>query len=137
MEPENSENRKRITTAVLIGIILLILAAGIYSMAILMVSVMVMGCTKSPPEWVYLIVFIGLPIPLIITTILIPYFYIQKKRAIWMIFTPLVGLSLCCMIFLIWFLILTQYCWIKIWIKYFYNTSATLAKNKTQSETAF
>lgn len=119
MEPENSANRKRITTAILIGIILLILSAGIYSMAILMVSVMVMGCTKSPPEWVYLIVFIGLPVPLIITTILVPYFYTQKKSAVWMIFTPLVGLSFCCMIFLLWFLILTQYCWTIIAEKYF------------------
>jgi hypothetical protein len=110
LEQKNSEDRKRIFTGVLIGIILLILAAGIYSMAILMVSVMVMGCTKSPPEWVYLIVFIGLPLPLIISTILVPYLYIKKQRVIWMIFTPLAGLSLSGLIFLIWFIILTQYC---------------------------
>lgn len=110
MEPKNSENRKRIITAVLIGIILLIIAAGIYSMAILMVSVMVMGCMKSPPDWVYLIVFIGLPLPLIIATVLVPYLYIKKQRVIWMIFTPVAGISLSGLIFLIWFLILTQYC---------------------------
>lgn len=110
MEPKNSDDRKRIITGVLIGFILLILAAGIYSMAILMVSVMVMGCTKSPPEWVYLIVFAGLPLPLIITSVLVPYFYIKRKRTIVIVFTPLVGLSLSCILFLIWFLILTQYC---------------------------
>lgn len=110
MEPNNSDERKRLITGILIGIILLILSAGIYSMAILMVSVMVMGCTKSPPEWVYLIVFAGLPLPLIITSILVPYFYIKRKRTILIVFTPLVGLSLCCILFFIWFLILTQYC---------------------------
>jgi len=110
MEPNNTTERKRIVTGVLIGIIMLILAAGIYSMAILMVSVLVFGCTKSPPDWVYLIVFLGFPIPLIISTIAVPYLYIKRQRVIWMIFTPLVSLSLSCLLFLIWFLILTQYC---------------------------
>lgn len=110
MEPNNTTQRKRIVTGVLIGIIMLILAAGIYSMAILMVSVLVFGCTKSPPDWVFMIVFLGFPVPLIISTISVPYLYIKRQRVIWIIFTPLVSLSLSCLLFLIWFLILTQYC---------------------------
>jgi len=110
LEPNISSDRKRITTGVLIGFIMLILAAGIYSLAFLMVSVMVMGCTKSPPDWVFLIVLIGFPIPLIISSIAVPYIYIKRQKVILMIFTPLVCLSLSGLLFLIWFLILTQYC---------------------------
>ncbi|MBK8551991.1 MAG: hypothetical protein IPL53_13370 [Ignavibacteria bacterium] len=110
MEPQNSSERKRIIKGILIGIVIFLLSAGVFSMAILMVSVMVMGCTKSPPDWVYMIVFFGFPIPLIITSIVVPYLYIKRQRVIWMFFTPIAGLFLSCLTFLIWFLILTQYC---------------------------
>lgn len=110
MEQQNFSDKKHITVGIIIGIILLTLTAGIYAMAMLMVSVMVIGCVKSPPEWVYTIVFLGFPIPLIITSIVDSYLYIKRQRVIWIIFTPIIGLFLSCVIFLIWFIILTQYC---------------------------
>ena len=107
---EYSNNRKRLLTGVLIGITLLILAAGASSLAFFMVSILVFGCTKSPPEWVYMLVFIGFPVPLIFASIVVPYLYIKSQRTIWIILALMSGIFISCLLFLIWFLILTQYC---------------------------
>ncbi|MEP7146230.1 MAG: hypothetical protein ABI792_04385 [bacterium] len=110
MESITSSDRKRFLTGIFIGIGILILAALVTALAFLMVSVIVFGCTKSPPEWIYMFVFAGFPIPLIIISIVVPYLYIKRQRLLWMIFAPIAGLFLSCLIFFIWFLILTQYC---------------------------
>ncbi|MBS1552432.1 MAG: hypothetical protein JST15_10250 [Bacteroidetes bacterium] len=110
MEIKISNDRKRLFIAVSIGVVLLILSAGISSLAYFMVSILVFGCVKSPPDWVYLIIFIGFPVPLIISSIVVPYLYIKRQRTFWIILTIMSGVFISCMIFLIWFLILTRYC---------------------------
>lgn len=106
----NSPEKRRLLIGVSIGIILLILTGCIHALAILMVSVLVFGCTHSPPDWVYMIVFFGFPIPLIIASIVVPYLYIKKQKLIRMIVTLVAGIYLSCLIFLVWFLLLTRYC---------------------------
>ncbi|MEO6695701.1 MAG: hypothetical protein ABIY50_01345 [Ignavibacteria bacterium] len=110
MEPQISSDKNRIGFGIAIGIIMLFLAAGVTSLAILMVSVFIFGCTKSPPEWIYTFIFIGFPIPLVIASIVEPYLYIKRQRMFWQVLTPVFALFLSCLIFLIWFLILTRYC---------------------------
>ncbi len=110
MDPQISSDKKRLTTGILIGVGLFILSAGVYAVAILMVSVMVFGCTKSPPEWVYLIVLIGFPIPLIFSSIIVPYLFIKRQRVIWIVLVSVAGIIFSIVIFFVWFLILTQYC---------------------------
>ncbi|HQY20980.1 MAG TPA: hypothetical protein PK294_10830 [Ignavibacteria bacterium] len=110
METHHSPDKKHIAKGILIGFIILILAAVAAGSAFLMVSVIVMGCVKSPPEWVYMLVLFGFPIPLIMTSIVVPYLYIKKQKVIWMVLTPVAGIILSCMIFFVWFLILTRYC---------------------------
>jgi|GEM_PF-2436458 len=109
-ESDKFSAKKRIKTGILIGILLFFLAVGVYAAAMLMVSVMVMGCQKSPPEWVFEIVFIGFPLPLIFSSILTPYLYIKKLHKFWIFLSITLGIFLSCMIFFIWFLILTRYC---------------------------
>ncbi|MBK6774189.1 MAG: hypothetical protein IPG78_19010 [Ignavibacteria bacterium] len=110
MDSVTSNTGNRLLKGVLIGIILFILAAGASSLAFFMVSILVFGCTKSPPDWVYLLVFLGFPIPLIFASIIVPYLYIKSQRTIWIILTLMSGIFISCLLFLIWFLILTQYC---------------------------
>jgi len=110
MEPELSSDKKRVPIGITIGVVLLLLAAATTAAAFLMVSVMVMGCRKSPPEWIFMIVFIGFPIPLIISSIVTPYLYIIKQRAFWIVLSLVGGVFLSCVIYFVWFLILTQYC---------------------------
>ncbi len=110
METEITSDKKRVPIGIASGIVLLLLAARITALAFLMVSVMVFGCRKSPPEWVFMFVFIGFPIPLIISSIVTPYLYIKKQRAFWIILSLVGGVFLSCVIFFVWFLILTQYC---------------------------
>ncbi|MEO8447408.1 MAG: hypothetical protein ABI528_07930 [bacterium] len=89
---------------------MLIISAGLYATAMLMVSVFVFGCRKSPPDWVFMIAFIGYPVPLIIASAVMPYLYIKKQKIIWTIITAVLAIFLSCIIFLIFFLVLTQYC---------------------------
>ncbi|MEO8665289.1 MAG: hypothetical protein ABI462_07320 [Ignavibacteria bacterium] len=110
MESQNLSETKRIWTGIAIGVGLIILSAGACAMGFLMVSVLVFGCTKSPPEWLFMFVFLGLPIPLIATSIVVPYLYIKRQRTIWILFTPVVGVFLSVIIFFTFFIILTQYC---------------------------
>lgn len=110
MDSNTSNDRKRLLTGVLIGIILFTLAAGVSMLAFFMVSILVFGCTKSPPDWVYMLVFIGFPVPLVFASIIVPYLYIKRQRTIWIILTLMSGIFISCLLFLIWFLILTQYC---------------------------
>lgn len=111
MESENnSESRKRILIGILIGIILLIVTGGIYALAIFFVSILVFACMQSPPDWVYMIVFVGFPIPMIISSIVIPYQFFKKKKWAWMILCFFLGLFFSALIYLIWFLIMSQYC---------------------------
>jgi len=110
LESENFTDKKRIPIGISIGVIMLSLTAAATAVAIFMVSVMVFGCQKSPPEWVFMFVFIGFPIPLIISSIVTPYLYIKKQRAFWIILSLVGGVFLSCVIFFVWFLILTQYC---------------------------
>ncbi|MBK9330926.1 MAG: hypothetical protein IPM96_00645 [Ignavibacteria bacterium] len=108
---ENAANdRSRILTGIITGIVLLFLTAGATSLAVFMVSILVFGCTHSLPEWLYYIVFFGVPLPLIFTSIIVPYLYIKKQKAVWIILSLISGILLSCFIFFIWFLILTQYC---------------------------
>lgn len=100
----------RIIGGVAIGILLLLLTAGASALSMFMVSILVFGCVKSPPDWVFSIVFIGFPVPLIISSIIIPYLFIKKMKYGYMMITAIAGILMSCLIFIIWFLILTKYC---------------------------
>lgn len=102
--------RKRQIKGILAGIFLLIVSAGIYSIAVFSVSILVFGCVKSPPDWLYLFFFAGFPLPLIIASFAAPVIYVKNLNKIWIVLTLAGSLFLSCLIFLIWFLILTQYC---------------------------
>jgi hypothetical protein len=104
------DGKKRITTGVVSGIILVIISAGLYSIALFMASLLVFGCVKSPPDWVYMILFAGFPVPLLAASVTAPYLYIKKQHFMWIILSFASGIFLSCLIFLIWFLILTRYC---------------------------
>jgi len=110
MELRNSSDKKRVVIGIAMGAVFLLLAAGTTALAFLMVSVMVFGCRESPPEWVFMFVFIGFPIPLIISSIVTSYLYIKKQRTSWIILSLVGGVFMSCGIFFVWFLILTRYC---------------------------
>lgn len=106
----NLSESKRIPSGILIGIVLLLLTGGATALAVFMVSILVFGCVQSPPDWLYTFMFAGFPLPLIITSVIVPYLYIKKQKTVRIILTIGSGVFLSCMIFLIWFLILTKYC---------------------------
>ena len=110
-ETKNSSEKKRILIGILFGVLLLILSAGFYALAIFMASLMLFGCVKSPPDWLYEILFIGFPIPLIFTSAIAPLLYIKEKKWPWIVLSIASGIFLSCLTFIIWFIILTQYCW--------------------------
>ena len=106
----NNTDTNRKFAGVAIGIVLLLLTAGAYALSMFMVSLLVFGCVTSPPDWVYSIVFIGFPAPLIVSSIIIPYMFIKRMKVAYMMITGVAGIIMSCMIFFVWFLILTRYC---------------------------
>ncbi|MBL8008386.1 MAG: hypothetical protein JNJ56_12715 [Ignavibacteria bacterium] len=110
MDDKTACMRKRLVKGILAGIFLFVVSAGLYSLAVFSVSILVFGCVKSPPDWLYLIIFAGFPLPLLISSVTAPVIYIKNLNKIWIVLTLAGGLFLSCLIFLIWFLILTQYC---------------------------
>jgi hypothetical protein len=110
LKEESVFDSKRILTGILLGIFLLALTAGASALSIFMVSLLVFGCVQSPPEWVYSIVFFGFPIPLIFSSIIIPYMFIKRVKVTYIMITGVAGVIMSCMIFFVWFLILTRYC---------------------------
>ncbi len=102
--------KKRLIIGISLGVLLLIIAAGIYAAGIMMASMFVFGCVKSPPDWLYGIFFIGFPIPLVFISIIVPLLYIKRQRWMWIVLSIFSGIFLSGLVFLIWFLILTQYC---------------------------
>ncbi|MBK6507157.1 MAG: hypothetical protein IPG02_16235 [Ignavibacteria bacterium] len=110
MTTTSNTHTNRILAGVAIGILLLLLTAGASALSMFMVSLLVFGCVTSPPDWIYSIVFIGFPLPLIISSIIIPYMFIKKMKVAYIMITGVAGLIMSCMIFFVWFLILTRYC---------------------------
>ena len=110
IDPAIEENKKRRLVGVSSGILFFILSAGFYAVAVFMVGTTVLGCPESPPEWLYMIVVIGFPIPLLITTFLVPYLFIKRKKWPLIVLTIVAGIFMSCIIYLIFFIILTQYC---------------------------
>ncbi|MEZ4824504.1 MAG: hypothetical protein R2942_19795, partial [Ignavibacteria bacterium] len=92
------------------GILLLIFSAIMSAFAIFSLTFMVFGCVKSPPDWLYLILVLGFPLPLIFGSIIIPYLYIQHKKFLWILLSFVISIFLSILIYIVWFLILTQYC---------------------------
>ncbi len=105
-----AQDKTRRKTGILLGIFLFLLSVGFYGIALFMVSLSVFGCVKSPPDWIYLIVAVGFPIPLIITTIVVPYLYISRQKWPWIVLCIAAGIFLSCVVYLIFFITLTRYC---------------------------
>lgn len=110
MNNNSAIDRSRLLTGIITGIVMLLLTAGITSLVIFMVSILVFGCQQIPPDWLYYIVFFGVPLPLILTSVIVPYLYIKRQKPVWIILSAIAGLIISCFVFFIWFLILTQYC---------------------------
>lgn len=107
---DSPADSKRITIGIVIGFLYLIVSAGLYALAIFMVSILVFACVHSIPDWVYMIVFIGFPLPLVFSSIIVPILYIKRKRWQWILLTTVAGIFLSCVVFLVWFITLTQNC---------------------------
>lgn len=108
---DNSDGlRKRQVKGILAGVFLFVVSSGLYYLAVLFVSILIFGCVKSLPDWLYLIIFAGFPIPLLIASVTAPVVYIKNLNKIWIVLILAGGLFLSCLIFIVWFLILTQYC---------------------------
>jgi len=108
--PKETSEKKRLTVGIIWGVVLILLSGGTYALAIFMASLLLFGCMHSPPEWHYEILFVGFPIPLVFASIIVPLLYIKKQKWPWIVLTIVGGVFLSCLIFFIWFLILTKYC---------------------------
>lgn len=110
MSYDKGNSGRKITGAVLIGIGLLVVSGLFYSAALFMMSVLVFGCINSPPSIIYSAVILVFPVPLIIASILTGYFYFRELRPAVMTFTYLGGIALSSIIFIIWFIVMMNYC---------------------------
>ncbi len=107
---ESVHDSKRVLLGILLGILLLVITSGVSALSVFMVSLLVFGCVSSPPDWLFSVIFFGFPIPLVISSILIPYLYIKRSKASLIVLSAVSGLFSSCMIFFVWFLLLTRYC---------------------------
>ncbi len=106
----NNNNGKHTAFAAALGLFLLIVSAGLYSLAVFFMGILVFGCQNSLPDWTYMIVVAGVPVPLIVTDVLAVYLFYKRKNFAWVFLTVVAGVCLCTVIYVIWFAVMSQYC---------------------------
>ena len=107
---QDSESKANLINSILFCFLLIAISAGVYSLALFFMGILVFGCLNIPPDWIYLIIIIGIPIPLLISDIIAVYFFYNKKSVLLILLSIFGGILLTALIFLIWFFVMANYC---------------------------
>ncbi|MBV6478407.1 MAG: hypothetical protein HGGPFJEG_01162 [Ignavibacteria bacterium] len=106
-----SQNKKiNIYAIIFTGIFLIAISAAIYSLAVFFMGILVFGCLNSPPDWIYLIVIVGIPIPLLISDLFSVYLLYKQQNYLWIVLTVVSGIFISAVVYLLWFIIMSRYC---------------------------